>query len=234
MAQDRINVYPAHFMPSIGMDEPIAVHSVGLSHLKEYLGIMYGGDMPGDVLSRRLSRPLFESMAALSTDYSLSTEALERDGPSRYVSNKVRLIGPVVDDAKRVGKYVGEELDKRETGSQVAASLEINGFTYMFGLFDLSSFVISSQLDLDHPRFQARRLIERSRGVMPAGHTMTEVSEEDKQAMERLIQSPLLKAAVRRRLGNLRHQGQKIIVNAESFAQRAIPLLVEEELRDEK
>ena len=223
MAADRINVYPAHFMAPIELDDPVAVHSVGLSHLGEYLDVMYGGDFPRDQQARRLSAPLLESMALLSTDDSLSHEALEAN-PLSYISHKLRLVEPVVNNAKSVGKYVDEELTAREAGSQPDDRPEINDFTYVLGIFDLSSFVVSDQLDLDHPRFSSQGLAERVHGLVPAGHEVTGAKlQENQAAFERLL--PLLKKDHQRKFINLRRQGERIVANAEDYIQRALPVL---------
>jgi hypothetical protein len=223
MAADRINVYPAYFMAPIELDDPAAVHSVGLSHLGEYLDVMYGGDFPRDQQARRLSAHLLESMALLSTDDSLSYEALEAN-PLSYISHKLRLVEPVVNNAKSIGRYVGEELTAREASSQPGDRPEINDFTYVLGIFDLSSFVVSDQLDLDHPRFHLQGLIECAQGVVPADHEMTGAKlQENQAALERLL--PLLKRDHRRKLINLRRQGEKIVANAEDYIQRAVPVL---------
>jgi hypothetical protein len=68
MAVDRIHLGVGHLSMQLETDDPDAVHSVGLSHLGDYLNVMYGEDIPRDVVARRLSGALLGSMAVLSTD----------------------------------------------------------------------------------------------------------------------------------------------------------------------
>lgn len=222
---DRINVYPSHFMLPIDMEEPLAVHSVGLSGLDEYLQQMFGDDVPHDVEARRLSQPLLHAMAELSTDESLSSEALERDGGPRYVGNKLRLVTPVVNDAKALGRFVGERLEA-DAGDMPATAENIRDFMYTLGLFDLSSFVVASQLALDHPRFEIEGLIKRAAAIRPESHEPpANVSEKEKRDTERLIR--LMKSSHRRTFVNLQRQGEGIVRNAEGYTQRFVSLLNE-------
>jgi hypothetical protein len=141
--------------------------------------------------------------------------------PLAYIPHWLRVLVPVVDDAKAIGKYVDAELTVREAQGKAAEQPMTNDFTYMLGLFDLSSFVIVNQLELDHPRFQARNLMERSKGVMPVGQVLVDrFSPKDSAAMDRIIQMPFIRAAYRRKIVNLRRQGARIAANTELFLER--------------
>jgi hypothetical protein len=216
MPKDRINVGVAHLNPHIELDQPDAVHSVGVSELSSYLKTMYGEDVPHEEKARRLSGALLSTMTELSIDEELPR--LATSDPIAWLPRWLQRVEPVASSAKSLGKYINKELILCETDEDKELT---NDITFVTGLYDLTSFVLASELALDHPRYGAENLMERSRQVAPAHQKFVDHAQsEQKKTMEFLSSSELISPAYRRRVAGVRHEGEEIIVNTENYIER--------------
>jgi len=223
--QDLITVNAAHFSEALDLDHPDAIHPVGASHLKEYLTIMYGEEVPEDEVARRLSDQALQSLAAFSLNHSL-VEIAKTD-PLGYVPQWIRSFSPVVDDTKALGKLVSTYVDGMEKTAQYQNPDITIDFVYSLGLFDALSFVIAAQLELPHPRFQYKNLMKQAEEVTPEGYELAKPTSA--KGLEALINSGIVKAAYARKLTQLRAQGQRIVDSSNSCVERVRSLLKPEE-----
>ena len=214
MPKDHINVNVAHLSLNLDMENAEAVHPVGLSHLKDYLTIMFGEEVPHEPRDKNLASNLLGSLALLSTDERL-VGASELDPLARIPYWLMRMT-PVVNNTKALGKRVDERFIELEGTKNGLEKFFSNDLTYLAGLFDLTSFVVATQMEIEHPRGQVSALMDRSKAVVPLGDTFLPLEQPNPTAFELLIELPLIKVEYRQRMAQLRHQGKKIVNAAEA------------------
>ncbi|HEY4964661.1 MAG TPA: hypothetical protein VIH90_08295 [Candidatus Saccharimonadales bacterium] len=211
MTVDRINVSVAHLTPAIDFEQTDAVHSVGVSHLREYLDIVYAETYPKDERDKRLVDRVIGALATYSTNDELP-ELFIRD-PLAYIPHLLKYLTPVVDTTKVLGKRTDEKITEIERGQAPTD----NDATIMIGLFDATSFVVASELALSHPRHQQAELMERSQKVIPLDHKFIgDPRTVDVVSFELLTQLPIIKAEYRKKMLQIRAAGQQIIELTES------------------
>ncbi len=220
MAEDRININVAHLTPAIDFKEVEAVHSVGVSHLREYLNIMFGEEYPKDERDKRLVDRALGAVAVYSTNDELPDLFL--NNPRSYIPHWLKYLSPVIDSTKALGRRTEHKITEVEQGQ---SSIN-NDLTIMVGLFDVISFVVASEFGLSHPRYQQVALMERSRNTIPLDHRLVDESRtEDVFSFDLLTQLPFIKAEHRKKMLQLRSEGQKIVAQSETNLTRLRPII---------
>lgn len=218
MSKDYLNINIPHLTPDIDFNSVDAVHSVGLSHIGEYLAVFYGEEIPQDERVKRLTNNVLGSLAVLSTSGSEELVQVFTNKPEKYVPHWLRVFTPVVDTSKALGRNIDLILNRGAITKGGDEDVASNDLTYQVGLLDVASFIIAAQLELEHPRFQFYQLIDRARGVMPAEHkTLPPPSQTKIFALDFLLATDIIpiKTEHKKKIHNLRLQGQKIISHTE-------------------
>lgn len=216
MAKDRISLNVAHLNPIMDLDNPDAIHLVGASHLKEYLDFFYGEGIPADPQMTHLTEGVLGALAVFSTDE--EAPAARHNNPLQAVPFWLQSFTPVVDRTKALGKRVGADLTGLEQRRRVGREDITNDLAYGLGVFDVASFAIANELEISHPRFKHKALVERARDLQPAGQLLAE--HTDAVAFKLITQLPIIKADYRRKMILLREQGERIIDTTELYAAR--------------
>jgi hypothetical protein len=213
MAKDRINVNIAHLSLPLEVTDPDAMHSVGVSHLREYLDIMYGKPMPEGRTEIRLARSLQDALTSLSTDENLLK--IYETNVLAYIPYWTRLTRPVIKSAGDAGKYIEGKFMEFNDPRQ-PAQID-NDFTYMLGMYDLSSFAIAAHLELPHPRLENEALVERAEGVVPPGQQYVRNQPGPNSGLEILLTQPILKYSDRQELRRIIDAGKILIDKSEEY-----------------
>lgn len=213
MPKDGLTVQLAHFSPLIEIDNPDALHPVGVSHLEEYMRMMFGEDVPQSPEVQRLSRNLLASMTTMSIDEAI----YDIDAPlERRFGLMLGGIEPVIDDAKRAGRFVD-----RAAGFDGESYKKPLGFLdqdtmYLLGIFDLSTFIMSTILMIEHPRHKQPNLTKQARSLMPGDSPhSSDVQNFQALSVDLAETFGILRPTVARNFRKLRGQAEKLIANAE-------------------
>lgn len=226
MSPDLLNVNVAHLSaPGLEVTHPDAVHPVGASQLKEYLNIMYGKEMPEGEEEQQLANSLHQALTNFSTADNLRT-ILDVD-PFVYLSHWITLVQPIIDAESKVGKYLQSKLEAMLAlrDKQTEPPDITNDFTYMLGMYDVTSFAIASVLETPHPRLENEELVERSRTLIPEGHQFQ--TERVGTGFQRLASLPILSPERRQELAGIMGDGGVLIANSEQYV-RALKMVIGE------
>ena len=215
MPAERITVSVSHLSSFIDPNNPGAVHVVGVSHLPEYMRMMFGDEIPHNPDARRLTAQTMAAMSVLSTDDELAA-AVGTDEMALYVPLWLRSFSPVVATTKALGKHVDTRLAKVEASPKRGEAVLDNELTYVLGVFDIASFVVASQLDISHPRLRLENLVDQVLANFPPGTELAGAQPAAHfTALQLLARLPIIKSEYRRKIEQLHVQGTKIVGHAE-------------------
>ncbi|CAN5199116.1 hypothetical protein BH09PAT3_BH09PAT3_5790 [soil metagenome] len=204
MTSDAYHIAVSSHSEFMNFEDPDSTHPVGASHLRDYLEVMYGPEVPADPRARFAAHQLLDNLAVLSLDESRVT--IE---PLRYVPRFLQLIEPVASGAKTLGQIVDHQLTGYEKSTPSLAYK--NDLTYCIGVFDMTVPVLAQELAVPLPK---RVSDDRSREVLSlipglaAEHDLAKNAE----ALEFLMQLPHIKAEHRRKLARMQELVRKLTV----------------------
>lgn len=227
MTKEVLHLHVAHMdIPGFDVSNPDAIHPVGASHLRDYLNIMFGKEMPEGEEERHLSDALHQALSDYSTTSGLD-EIMERD-PQSYLISWLNLIEPMVEAESKVGKFLQSRLEGLlAQGDESDTPVEItNDLTYMLGMYDVGSFALAGVLEIPHPRLQDTALRERSASLLLPGKVFQ--SEQLSNGLELLIRHPFIPHEQRLRVGRVLEDGKILIANSEQYV-RALKMILGKE-----
>ena len=219
MTIDRFTVIATHLSPDYDRDKTEAHHPVGASHLKEYLAVMYGPDVPNDRATRYLTDRHLDNLAALSIDERM--RSLTEDS-ARLIPHWLSLLEPAVDSGRAVGKQVNTLLDTVEKHDPEAFPTQsVADLRYSSAVFHITGFIIATDLCLPHPHFAKQTEGSKSilRGVLSQpGEEVIDNPDEDYWAS--LATSGIVKAEYGRKMLLLQKRGRQLIIDSERYVER--------------
>jgi hypothetical protein len=221
MPKDLLAVQVTTYSPEFKIDEPVATTSVGLSELDAHLISLFGDDVPSDPLDRNASSDLLRAMADFSTNQRWMDMRRSYDTITALasVTEWTKVFSSVVESSQELGDRTDNHLTVCEAGKKEVS----NDTTYLVGLFDLSSFVVASQVAIRHPRANISPLMIHAFEATPQGHSFVNPGEMDAFAFS--VMADLVPRDVGEEMRSLRSRGLDIVRATERNIGRLLSLV---------
>ncbi len=210
---DRINLFVAHLNPRMEMDNPDAVHMVGASRLGDYLLQMCGNESPQDPAKRLRCQAVLGTLAALSTDETYQS-ILREDDITKMVPHWLRLTTPFFEATGALGRNIAGQLAALESGR--FGVTDFIDWAFCIALHDVSSFAVAGELEIPHPRFTNKPLLDRTRTIVPPTQTLQNIPQDAISPFALIANLPSIKREYQRKIRRNIGLGYSIISQAVS------------------